>query len=252
LSGQSNNKVYNSIIHSYNSGKKQLAILIDPDKYDSDGIILITKECNKNKISLILIGGSLLSVNIDDYIKLIKKNTNIPVVIFPGSFYQVSPYADSILFLSLISGRNPDYLINNQVIAAPYIKKHKLEYIPTGYILIEGEKTSSVEYISNTKPIPSDKTDIIKATALAGEMLGQKLLYLEAGSGAKKSISADIVSEIKSTTNLPVIVGGGIKTPACVSQLINAGADIAVIGNAIEENPDLIAPLAEIVNKYNS
>lgn len=251
LSGQSN-KVFESILEKFKKGLKQFSILIDPDKYTPESLLNVINEANSNNIDFFLIGGSLLSEDIEKYTSIIKENSEIPVILFPGSFFQITSKADAILFLSLISGRNPDYLINNQVIAAPYIKKKNLEAIPTSYILVEGEKTTSVEYISNTKPIPSDKTDIIKATAIAGEMLGHKIIYLEAGSGASKAISAAVISEIKKSVNLPLIVGGGIKTPGCVSKLISAGADIIVVGNSIEENPELIEPLNDIIRQHNN
>ncbi|HKL37604.1 MAG TPA: geranylgeranylglyceryl/heptaprenylglyceryl phosphate synthase, partial [Bacteroidales bacterium] len=167
----------------------------------------------------------------------------IPVVLFPGNLMQVSPHADGIFFLSLISGRNPDLLIGNHVLSARMIKNSGLEVIPTGYILINGGSTSSVEYISNTKPIPANKTDIITATALAGELLGHKLIYLESGSGAAQPAYFDLVNEIKKQVALPLIVGGGLKKPSDLENLCQSEADMVVVGNAIEQNPDILTDM---------
>ena len=164
---------------------------------------------------------------------------------------QISNDADGILFLSLISGRNPEYLIGNHVVAAPLLKKSKLEILPTGYILIESGNLTSVEYISNTLPIPANKVDIAVATAIAGEMLGNKLIYLEAGSGAKYHVNKNIISKVKENINIPLIVGGGIKTNEEISEVCKAGADIVVIGTAIEKEPDLLKNFSEIVHSFN-
>jgi putative glycerol-1-phosphate prenyltransferase len=161
-------------------------------------------------------------------------------LIFPGNVIQISDKADGILFLSLISGRNPEYLIGQHVISAPTLKRSGIEVIPTAYILIENGKTTSVEYISNTVPIPADKPEIVVATALAGEMLGMKLIYLEAGSGAAKSVALGIISEVRKNTNLPILVGGGIRNAEDASKIFASGADLIVIGSAVEENPDII------------
>lgn len=172
-----------------------------------------------------------------------KENTTIPILLFPGNLLQISNKADGILLLSLISGRNPDLLIGNHVVASSRIKHSKLEVLPTGYILIDGDKPTSVEYMSNTKPIPADKVDIATATAIAGEMLGLKYIYLEAGSGAKNSINENIIKSVKINTDIPLIVGGGIKTVNDVKNAINAGADIIVIGSAVEQNKELLPDL---------
>ena len=193
--------------------KKKLALLIDPDKTSLTNAVTLSKEAMEQQFHFVFIGGSIISESIDNYIKTIKSSCSLPIILFPGSYFQLSKFADGLLLLSLISGRNPEYLIGQHVIAAPLIKKYGLATIPTGYILINGGSVSSTEYMSNTKAIPALKTDIIKATALAGEMLGLKLIYLEAGSGAKNPVSEQIISEIRKTVSIPIIVGGGISDP---------------------------------------
>ncbi len=224
-------------------GKRKIAILIDPDKNNSDSLDLILQNSNISGIDYIFVGGSLVVGNINETLSYIRQRTKIPVIIFPGNVIQISDNADGILFLSLISGRNPEYLIGQHVISAPTLKKSGIEVIPTGYILIENGKTTSVEYISNTIPIPSDKPEIVVATALAGEMLGMKLIYLEAGSGAAKSVALSIISEVKKNIQIPILVGGGIRNAEDARKIFAAGADLIVIGSAIEENPGIISEL---------
>ncbi|MEA3317761.1 MAG: geranylgeranylglyceryl/heptaprenylglyceryl phosphate synthase, partial [Bacteroidota bacterium] len=205
--------IFDDILKQTKKNKKLFALLIDPDKYSDTDLIRVIKNANKSDVDLIFVGGSLLSTSIDKTIETIKNNTTIPVILFPGSVLQISSKADAILLLSLISGRNPDLLIGNHVIAASQIKKSKLDVIPTGYILVNGGKSTSVEYMSNTKPIPADKTDIAIATAMAGEMLGLKTIYLEAGSGADNSLKTEMIKKVKQNINIPLIVGGGLNTP---------------------------------------
>jgi phosphoglycerol geranylgeranyltransferase len=224
---------------------KKFALLIDPDKYSVQSLIATIYAADELKINAILVGGSLVSDRIDSTLEIIKKNTNIPVILFPGSLLQLSNKADAILLLSLISGRNPDYLIGNHVLAAPYLKKSGVEIIPTGYILIGEGNSSSVEYISNTKPIPADKYDLVVATAIAGEFMGNKLIYLESGSGSNTSISTELVREVKRNISVPLIVGGGLKSPQQIFEIAKAGADIIVVGNAVENNPDILEPLVK-------
>ena len=190
---------------------------------------------NRNRVDFILVGGSLVSVSVDETVSLLKKNTRVPVILFPGNVLQISPRADGILLLSLISGRNPEFLIGNHVIAAPVLRKSSLEIIPTGYILVENGRTTSVEYMSNTKPIPADKTDLAVATAVAGEMLGHKLIYLEAGSGARDYVNATMIREVRSQISIPLIVGGGIENGDQIRETYRAGADIIVVGSVIEQ-----------------
>lgn len=234
-------KIYESI----SSPGKKFVLLIDPDKLNVSAIISTVHAANESNVKLIFVGGSLMFVQIDTIIEIIKKHTEIPVVLFPGSLMQLSSKADAILLLSLVSGRNPDYLIGNHVLAAQYIRHSNLEVIPTGYILVDGGTVTSVEYISNTKPIPANKTDLIVSTAIAAEMLGNKLIYLEAGSGAKNHVPAEAIREVKRNISIPLIVGGGINTPDKVKQIIQAGADIVVVGNAIEKNMELMMSLSK-------
>lgn len=236
------------IQNKIHSNEKLFALLIDPDKHTKESLSSISKSANECKVDIILVGGSLLNNDIDKSIQLIKENTSKPVILFPGSLLQISDKADAILLLSLISGRNPDLLIGNHVIASAHIKKSKLEVLPTGYILIDGGKPTSVEYMSNTRPIPSDKTDIATATAMAGEMLGLKYIYLEAGSGAKSSINKKIIKAVSDNINIPLIVGGGISTPNDVKDAIHSGADIIVVGTAIEKDKSILADLVKAVH----
>ncbi len=224
---------------------KKLVLLIDPDKYSVHSLIATLFAADESKVSLIMVGGSLVSDRIDSTVEIIKKHTNIPVVLFPGSLLQLTNKADAVLLLSLISGRNADYLIGNHVLAAPFLKKSGLEIIPTGYILMGEGNGSSVEYISNTKPIPSDKYDLVVATALAGELMGNRLIYLESGSGAGVPAHPDLIREVKRNISLPLIVGGGICKPEQVYDISKAGADIIVVGNAVENNIDVLDSFAK-------
>jgi len=238
-------KIYQSIKEDK---RKKIAILIDPDKHSEPSIGRVINQAENNRADFFFVGGSLLISDIEKTITLIKKKTKIPVIIFPGSAIQVCEHADGILFLSLISGRNPDFLIGQHVLTAQRIKNSNLEVIPTGYILIENGKTTSVEYISNTSPIPFDKPEIAVATAIAGELLGLKVIYLEAGSGASQTVGLHLISEVKKNISIPVMVGGGIKTAEDALNIFDAGADLIVIGSAIEANPDSIAELCRARN----
>ncbi|MBN2485024.1 MAG: geranylgeranylglyceryl/heptaprenylglyceryl phosphate synthase [Bacteroidales bacterium] len=229
---------------------RKLAILIDPEKLSIPAIISTVFSANETGVDLVLVGGSLVSAKIDSVIEVIKNNCRIPVVLFPGSIMQLSNKADALLLLSLVSGRNPDYLIGNHVLAAPYIRRSNIEVIPTGYILVDGGNVTSVEYVSNTRPIPADKTDLVVATAMASEMMGQKLIYLEAGSGALKHIPANVVAEVKQNISIPLMVGGGINTYDKARLLLDAGADMIVVGTAIEQNLSKLGQIAKAVAKY--
>lgn len=214
---------------------KKFALLIDPGKLSTQGLIASLYSANESGVNMILVGGSLLSVDIDQTLEIIKKHSDIPVYLFPGSLLQLSNKADALFLLSMVSGRNPDYLIGNHVIAAPFIKRSNLEVISTAYILIDGGVSTSVEYISNTKPIPATKSDIVVATAMAAEMLGHKIIYLEAGSGAVNHVPIEVIREVKNNTTIPLIVGGGIDTADKAEQILAAGADIIVVGTAVEK-----------------
>ena len=241
--------VYEKIITSNDS---KLAVLIDPDKQEPHSLLSLIELAVNAKTDFFFIGGSLLvKRNFELTIETIKAHCDIPVVIFPGGNYQLSKEADAILFLSLISGRNPEYLIGQQVVAAPQVKKMNLEAIPTGYILIDGGRVSSTAYITQTLPIPHDKIDMAVATAQAGELLGMKLIYLEAGSGAKTAVSSAMIKAVKKSVSIPLIVGGGIRSSEQAEQICMAGADIIVVGNALEETPGLLMEISLAVHGVN-
>ncbi|MFP4525005.1 MAG: geranylgeranylglyceryl/heptaprenylglyceryl phosphate synthase [Bacteroidales bacterium] len=235
-----------------NSQEKKIAVLIDPENYNESTLTKVIHLANKNSVDFIMVGGSILSRSMDATVQLIKKQTSIPVLLFPGNLLQISTHADGLLLLSLISGRNPDLLIGNHVLASKMLKNSNMEIIPTGYILVNGGNVSSVEYMSNTKPIPEDKTEIIVSTAIAGELLGHKAIYLEAGSGATNTINTNVVEHVKNNIDIPLIVGGGLKTPKDIENMLNAGADMIVVGNILEEDPGRLDKLAEIIKRHNS
>ncbi|MFW6225104.1 MAG: geranylgeranylglyceryl/heptaprenylglyceryl phosphate synthase [Bacteroidota bacterium] len=237
--------IYQDIITKQAGGRKTLAILIDPDKVSLNETSKITDYANQANVDFIMIGGSLINDFIESTIEVIKQHTNIPVIIFPGSILQISGKADAILLLSLISGRNSEYLIGNHVYAAPILRKSGIEVISTGYILIGNDSSTSVAYMSGTCPIPGDKTDIIIATAIAGEMLGHKMIYLEAGSGSGRVVNEQVIREVKDNIQVPLITGGGIKTGKQAKKVFEAGADMIVIGNAIEQDPEIILSVCE-------
>ena len=231
------------------TSKKKFVVLIDPDKPSDKEISDIVEKSKKVGVDFFFVGGSLLTTDsLDNCIKLIKSHCDIPVLIFPGNSLQISKWCDGFLLLSLISGRNSEMLIGRHVIAAPYLKLYGNEIIPTGYMLIDGGKPTSVSYMSNTTPIPHDKDDIAMCTALAGEMLGLKLIYMDAGSGAINPISAEMICKVKHTIEVPLIVGGGINTPEKAAIAAKAGADIVVVGNALEKSIDRLQEFAEAVH----
>ena len=220
------------------------ALLVDPDKFSSiKEVSRLANHAEKCGVDLIFLGGSLIRKSMENTLFALKEETKIPIVLFPGSVFQLCTQADAILLLSLISGRNPEFLIGNHVVAAHTIKESGMEVIPTGYILIDSGAPSSVQYMSNTTPIPSNKPDIVVPTALAGEQLGLKIIYLEGGSGAKSPIPVDVISEVRKNISLPIIVGGGLRTPKQVKDVMRAGASMVVLGNAIEGNGNLLEEL---------
>jgi geranylgeranylglyceryl phosphate synthase family protein len=226
--------------------KKSIALLLDPDKTKGDSLRKIIKVASESGTDYILAGGSLTFNRIDRLIRSVKEICSIPVILFPGNLLQLSYKADAVLLLSLISGRNPELLIGNHVIAAPYLKEIKEKLIPVGYILINCGAITSVEYMSQTKSIPSDKTDIVVATALAGEMLGLKMIYLEAGSGARNPVPASIVQAVRKNTSIPLAVGGGLRSKEEIENTFRAGADLIVLGNSCEKNPHLLTEACRI------
>lgn len=236
-------------LYQIKSDDKKFGLLIDPENYNNDQLVKTIKKANKTGVDYIFLGGSLLSKSIEPSARIIKENTLLPLILFPGNLMQISEEADGILLLSLISGRNPDLLVGNHILAAKRLKESKLEVIPTGYILIEGGSTSAVEYISNTKPIPAEQTDIIVSTAIAGELLGHKIIYLESGSGASNSLDSKTIKEVKNHISIPLIVGGGLKEPSDIKRVSNAGANVVIVGNAIEDNPDKLNLMVEALKK---
>ena len=243
--------VYDKILNGVAKKQKQLALLIDPDKMKGARLELLLKNANEVNVDLLFFGGSLLTkTDFEQCLKIVKANTNIPVVIFPGNEMQVSPEADAILFLSLISGRNPDLLIGKHVAAAPFVQASNIEVIPTGYILVESGSITTALYMSGSIPVPAEKPEIAVSTALAGQFLGMKLIYLDAGSGAKKTVPAKMVSAVKKQIKLPLVVGGGINTPTKINELCAAGADLIVAGTGPEKDPSLLKHLVEAIHSY--
>ncbi len=233
------------LLQVQSSVKKSLAILIDPDQ-NAETVANIAQLCETNGVDYIFIGGSLVSGNqLSECILMVKAHFKGLVYLFPGNEMMVDPHADGILFLALLSGRNPEYLIGKQVVAAPFLAKTQLDIVPTAYLLIDGGRETSVSYMSNTKPIPADKHSIAVATALAGKMLGMQCIYMDAGSGAFAPIAQKTIEKVKQATQLPLIIGGGIRSAETAKQLYAAGADVLVIGNGVEDNPTLIQSIAE-------
>ena len=245
-------KLLQKIERKQEEKQKCLAVLLDPDKVEMTGIMKQVETYVSAGVDLFLVGGSLISGN-NFYIlvEALRRQKNIPVVIFPGSNLHIHSEADGILLLSLISGRNPELLIGQHVIGAPILKNSGLEILPTGYMLIESGKPTTVSYISNTQPIPADKEDIAVCTAMAGEMLGLRLLYLDGGSGAINPVPPKMISAVRRNTCLPVIVGGGITSGTKAEQAWLAGADYVVIGNGLEKEPELLDQIIKVRNRLN-
>ncbi len=241
--------IYQSLLAKKKEGQKAFAVLIDPDKVNAAKIDEITGLSIQAGVDYLLVGGSLVISNqLDEVVKQIKKNCSIPVILFPGTPSQISRYADGLLYLSLISGRNPELLIGQHVISAPFVRQTGLEIISTGYIVIDGGAPTTVSYISNATPVPSDKNEIAMCTAMAGEMLGMKLIYMDAGSGAKKAVSEEMISLVHKCTEIPLVVGGGIKDPEKAYRNCKAGADMIVVGNAIEKDSTLVREIASAIH----
>lgn len=231
-------------------GKKSIALLLDPDKAEEDSLQYILKAANESNTDFIFAGGSLTFNSIDNLISEVRKLCSIPVILFPGNLLQLTLKADMILLLSLISGRNSELLIGNHVIAAPFLKNVREKLVSVGYILISCGNKTSVEYISQTEAIPSDKPEIAVATALAGEMLGLQMIYLEAGSGATNPVPVNLIKAVVENITIPLAVGGGIKNKQEVEEIFNAGADLIVLGNACEKNPELLTEACRIRDKF--
>jgi phosphoglycerol geranylgeranyltransferase len=240
--------IYQQLCTAREIRQKQLAVLIDPDKTDAHSLRKLAESCVENKVDYLFVGGSLLTGgSLATTLALLQSYCDLPLVLFPGSHDQVDPMADAILLLSLISGRNPEYLIGQHVTAAPKLKQSGLEIIPTGYILVESGNTTTVQYVSNTIPIPANKPEIAACTALAGEQLGMKVIFAEAGSGATHPVPVKMIENIRAEISIPLIVGGGIRTPEQAYERAVAGADLVVVGNILEKNPQLLSDLSMAV-----
>lgn len=241
--------IYQQIVQYKQARKKAFALLIDPDKKDKTTLLNIINKANHAKVDFFFLGGSLITNDaVDLCIQTIKQNSAIPIVLFPGNTMQINHQADAILFLSLISGRNAEMLIGQQVITAPILKQSKLEVISTGYMLVDSGKPTAVSYMSNTTPIPHDKNEIAACTAMAGELLGMKLIFMDGGSGAENPISEKMIRTVSNTLDIPLIIGGGIDSAAKAIANCKAGADIIVVGNAIEKDDSLIAEIANAIH----
>jgi len=244
-------KIYNYLLENITAKGAAYLILLDPDKITEYRLPAFVKHCERSGVDAFLIGSSLmLNDNFDSFIKQVKENTKLPAIIFPGDINQISSEADAILFLSVVSGRNAEHLIGKHVLAAPLIKKAAIEPISTGYILIESGVTTTAVYMSGSLPLPRNKPEIAAATALAAEYLGMKFVYLEAGSGADNSVPEEMIKAVSSICKVPVIVGGGIKSPAAARKKVDCGAKIIVTGNFFEDenNWDMIKDFADAVH----
>jgi len=243
--------IYDDLLQIVASRGAGYFVLIDPDAKEPDELKAFTKKISSSGADAILVGGSLLiHAQYDEKIRLIKTHASIPVILFPGSLKQVSRHADALLFLSLISGRNPNYLINDQVLAAPMVRKLGLEPISTGYMLMESGRTTTAQFMSNTQPIPVDKPDIAVAHALAAQYMGMKTVYLEAGSGATHPVPTEVINGVHSYADIKIIVGGGIRKPEEARERVEAGASFIVTGNVLEkdDNEHLISEFADAVH----
>jgi len=230
-------KIYQEILNSKQQNQKLLAILLDPDKLDLSSIDKLISKINQSPATHIFVGGSSFEGNhLDEIIIRLKSEIQLPILLFPGNPSQISAQADGILFLQLLSGRNPDYLVEHQINAVPILEKTNLEIISTGYILIESGAETAVERVSQTKPLPKSNIDYIAQTAKAGELIGNKLIYLEAGSGAQNAVSLEIIKNVSNRISVPLIVGGGIRSKKQIDEAHSAGADLVVIGTAFEND----------------
>lgn len=231
--------IYNDILSAKKHGRKLLAVLLDPDKIDMEVLDVLILKINASPATHVFVGGSIVQATIiDELIERLKHATTLPIVLFPGNPSQISDRADAILFLTLLSGRNPDYLIEHQVNAVPILKSTQLEIISTGYILIESGTQTAVQRVSKTEPLDRDNSDYVLQTAQAGEFIGAKLVYLEAGSGAQLAVPLEMISKVSQGINVPVIVGGGIRSKKAIDEAYSFGADMVVIGTAFENDSD--------------
>jgi putative glycerol-1-phosphate prenyltransferase len=242
-------RLYQQLLEKKHRGQKSFAVLIDPDKVDEAAIDRLTRLATEARADYLFVGGSLvISNHLDKVVQRIKQHCSIPVILFPGSPSQISVHADGLLYLSLISGRNPELLIGQHVISAAAVKQSGLEIISTGYMVIDGGAPTTVSYISNAAPVPADKNEIAMCTAMAGEMLGMKVIYMDAGSGAKRPVAESMIEKVARSIEVPLIVGGGITTPEKAYLNCKAGADVLVIGNAIEKDISLITEMSAAIH----
>tara|TARA_Y100001968_G_C19360803_1_gene719679 strand:+ start:507 stop:1244 length:738 start_codon:yes stop_codon:yes gene_type:complete len=241
--------IFDTLITTIEKKGAVYIVLIDPDKEDDNSIINRVKNANNSGVDALFVGGSLMmDINYNSIVKKIKSLSNIPVILFPGGVGQLNKHFDAMLFMSLISGRNPRFLIEEQVLAAPIVDNMNIETISTGYILVNGGSNSSVEFMSSTKPIPMERVEITVAHALAGQYLGMKLIYLEAGSGAIHPVTTEVIKAVRDAIDLPIIVGGGIKTPEKARDAVEAGASIIVTGNILEEDDNCVQEFADAIH----
>ncbi len=241
--------VYSSICKKQADGQGQFAVLIDPDKAGVNELDELVALSQNSSIDCFFVGGSLLSSTLmEQTIHLLKEKTDIPVVLFPGDQMQVCPEADAILFLSLISGRNAEMLIGRQVISAPYIRKSGLESIATGYMIVDGGRPTTASYMSSSMPLPYDKPDIAATTAMAGEMLGLKTIYMDTGSGAERALTSEMISAVRESVRIPIITGGGIRSADQAARIRKAGSDLIVVGNALEKDPGLLKEISAAIH----
>jgi phosphoglycerol geranylgeranyltransferase len=245
--------IYNQLRQLKASNECAFAVLADPDKIAPADMQYLARLCNDAGVSYLFMGGSLLMAHqMELCIQRFKSESDIPVILFPGSPAQVTPYADALLYLSLISGRNPDLLIGQHVASAPQVKASGLEVISTGYIIVDGGVQTTVSYMSNAQPVPANKPEIALCTAWAGELQGKHVIYLDAGSGAVNPVTTEMISKVSDNIAIPAIVGGGITSPEKVFENARAGANIVVVGNAIERDPLLIRDMAQAAKAANS
>jgi phosphoglycerol geranylgeranyltransferase len=242
--------ILSNIFRAKKENKKSLAVLIDPDSLSKEVLEQQMKNAIAADVDYFFVGGSMITDDcLDETLSFLKANTDIPIIIFPGSVYQINGKADAILFLSLISGRNPELLIGKHVLAAPMLKKSGIEILPTGYMLIDSGKQTTASYVSGTLPIPNNKPSIAACTAMAGEMLGLQLNFLDGGSGAENPVTAEMIIATAAVTNNPIIVGGGISTAEKAIENWDAGADIVVVGTAFENDPSIITAISKAKNR---
>lgn len=246
-------RIYEQILQKKQQRQKLFAVLLDPDNLTVSACERLIFLSHTYSIDYFFVGGSLVTTpNQAPLISLLKQKSKIPVILFPSSSLHIDAQADGILLLSLISGRNPEFLIGQHVISAPIIKASQLQILPTGYILVDSGRPTTASYMSGSMPLPRDKPNIAASTALAGEQLGLHLIFLDAGSGAQNPVPAPIITAVRQVVEIPIIVGGGLNTPEKIMTALEAGADMIVVGNEIENNPDFICTAATAIKEINS